>query len=299
MKYVNYYNIASKESNQDEFIEWVLKNYESYDEELKLLSKQFICIFFNNNSTLIDHYNEIRNLKVFKQRKMNNVIFDITLEFEINNIYFFLIIEDKINAQLNNNLKEYKEIAKKYLEGRNYILEGIVYKSTYFNPVEKLKINKSGFKGLDKNDIEPLFLNVTNDFKNIIIRDYYNKIFKPYKNLEFKLWNHKIFYMFLEEYIQRSKNLSIDLTIRDGINNKKALYVKDNMSNCELRIQVTSFASSEFLIKIPSNLKNYDMDRKTTFKKVLSNKKSFESDVTNLINDLIEEYIDKISNLYK
>lgn len=296
MRYLNYYNIATKECNQDDFITWVMKNYKTNDEELKLLAKQFICEFFNNNPILINNYTKIKKMKVVKQRKMQNVIFDITLEFEVDDTYFFLIIEDKINAELNNNLKEYKEIAKKYLEGRNYILEAIVYKSMNFNPNEELKIINSGFRGFDKNKIKPLFLNVTQNFKNMIIRDYFNKIFRPYKNLEFKYWNQKIFCTFLEEYIQSNSDSSINLNISDGTKYKKALYIRDKVTNYELRIQVESFTSLQFQIKVPSNLKNYNIGKKTTFKKTLSKDKCFESDVTNLINELVDEFKNKILN---
>lgn len=298
MEYINYYAIASKESNQDEFITWVLKNYNTNDNnnEIKLLSMQFICEFFNNDLFLKNNYERIKNLKVFKQRKMNNKIFDVTLEFEIDKKYYFLIIEDKINAELNNDLKRYKEIAEEYLKGRDYILKGIVYKSSQFHPGEIQKINDSGFTAIGKEEIKSLFLNAKIEFKNSIIKDYFNNIFRPYKDLPFSLWNQKKFYLFLEEYVDIHKKSNFDLVIRDGTKGKCALYVIEKNHKLELRIQVETFYNNDFLIKVPSELSKYYFDKKKKQKFIinLNNDKCYDSDVAKLIDGLIEDYYSKI-----
>ena len=97
MSYVNYFKIEKYEKHQDNFLRWILENYNCEHEEIKSLAKKLIITLFDNNCEVLEKYNEIQGLEVELQKPVCNVRFDMVLHFIINKRKYICIIEDKIN----------------------------------------------------------------------------------------------------------------------------------------------------------------------------------------------------------
>ena len=104
----NFFKITSAEIVQDIFFTWLLYLYDSEKEELKECSYKFINLLIDSKSNIIPD-----KLIVKRQYKVSKCRYDLLVIFYFNQDAYVILIEDKCNASLNNDLHEYK----KELEG--------------------------------------------------------------------------------------------------------------------------------------------------------------------------------------
>jgi len=137
----NIFNIATKELNQDAFITWLLqwgnkKNHNANSELQKcgaefakrLIQKQYK--YFNEKITLINADRQWENIDIWA---------------EVNNEYL-IIIEDKINSkQHSDQLKVYKNIAKKWCNNNKFKLVCIYLKTGNESRKSLKDVEKKGY----------------------------------------------------------------------------------------------------------------------------------------------------------
>lgn len=114
---MNYFTIAKRERDQDNFFEWLLRSYDSKNEAEKAAS---ISLF----KLLIPDFGcgeKIVNVCVRQQMDFEEAgIPDLLVFVDIGKKKYLICIEDKIDAAIKNNLSAYK----KYIErNREKILQ--------------------------------------------------------------------------------------------------------------------------------------------------------------------------------
>lgn len=157
---MNYFTIAKRERDQDNFFEWLLRSYDSKNEAEKAAS---ISLF----KLLIPDFGcgeKIVNVCVRQQMDFEEAgIPDLLVFVDIGKKKYLICIEDKIDAAIKNNLSAYK----KYIErNREKILQKIIVNCVdaeprffviktglYLSDSDSEKIEKSGFELLDRNQI--------------------------------------------------------------------------------------------------------------------------------------------------
>lgn len=157
---MNYFTIAKRERDQDNFFEWLLRSYDSKNEAEKAASLSLFKLLIPD----FDCDEKIVNVCVRQQMKFKGAgIPDLLLFVDIGKKKYLICIEDKVDAAIKNNLSAYK----KYIE-ENYAkilkklrvicvdveLKFFVIKTgLYLSGSDSGKIEKSGFELLGRDQI--------------------------------------------------------------------------------------------------------------------------------------------------
>lgn len=174
-----FFKIAKKERDLDNFIEWIVSLYDSDSDDEKSICRKFLMMLLTN----FDFEEKIISIKVKREFGLEQVgRIDLLCVIEMSNKIYLLAIENKINAPINNNLKEYANYINNNKENivRNLNLNIKDIEVKYFvikigltlTTTDKGKINNSPFILIDRRTI----IDCLCGSQNYLIKDFLNSI---------------------------------------------------------------------------------------------------------------------------
>lgn len=234
----NFFKITSAEIVQDIFFTWLLYLYDSEKEELKECSYKFINLLIDSKSNIIPN-----KLIVKRQYKVSKCRYDLLVIFYFNQDAYVILIEDKCNASLNNNLHEYKKelegvieklVTEKYnILHRCYICIKLGGK---FNACEIKKMQEANFKYLCKESFK--FLSDYCKYSDIISDFYESKILNCNNNTKFIGSNKIVLNDFFENY---------NNDIKKEVTDKKIIF---SLKKIKMSFEVVSYSHTGYKVRL-------------------------------------------------
>ena len=174
---MNFFKIAKKESDQDNFIRWLLESFDSTDDVEKYASIAFARCLINSSDAIIDKPS-IKYQPNFNEGGRPDFVIGIKTETKD----YLILLEDKIDAPINNDLSAY----------RNYLVENerlfcsrfglnsiklnpvyLVFKTGIITESDSLIAKNSGYRLIDATGIA----NVLKEFSShYLIKSFVEKI---------------------------------------------------------------------------------------------------------------------------
>lgn len=164
----NLFSFATKELSQDAFLMWLINNFDSDYEDVRIASKALLKTFIENKSK-----DDINITKLSTEAQKNKI--DILVDCVIDNKPYIIAIEDKTTSfEHDNQIHRYKEYVKKTYPNHNR--KYIFYKTHLLTDDEKANIRKHKWKIYDINAIYNIFESLDAKLKNNILIDYVEHI---------------------------------------------------------------------------------------------------------------------------
>lgn len=163
---MNYFDIANKEIDQDHFIEWLIRSYDSENELEKNASIKFLEMLigeFENDEHIIQ-----AEIKCQVNLKESGRI-DFICGVKTSKNFYLLAIEDKIEASVNNDLIAYAKYIsnnkKDLIKRLRFCCAGvcvneiktifsIIKTGVHLSKCDKTKIDNSEFRLVDRNMVK-------------------------------------------------------------------------------------------------------------------------------------------------
>lgn len=259
---MNFFEIASKEADQDNFIRWLLKSYNSQCDLEKNASYTFI-------NELAEHkFVDIVNV-IEKKSKIGNGIPDFTIGIEEKEQCFVILIEDKVNASINNDLSSYKSNLEKDIDDvcnqlfkkrvDNPILKFVLIKTGHVSEQEKKTVEAKGFRLIDSKKLE----SILSDFcSHYLISSFVEKI---------SMKKNKLFdYSRTEEelYDEIANELNTKCKI---INKKKVLFLLDDLESY-IQMEIICLISGDIKLRACSKRSDFILNKELW--KIVKNSKA-------------------------
>lgn len=259
---MNFFEIASKEADQDNFISWLLKSYNSQCDLEKNASYAFI-------NELAEHkFVDIVNV-IEKKSKIGNGIPDFTIGIEEKEQCFVILIEDKVNASINNDLSSYKSNLEKDIDNvcnqlfrkrvDNPILKFVLIKTGHVSEQEKKTVEAKGFRLIDSKKLE----SILSDFcSHYLISSFVEKI---------SMKKNKLFdYSRTEEelYDEIANELNTKCKI---INKKKVLFLLDDLESY-IQMEIICLISGDIKLRACSKRSDFILNKELW--KIVKNSKA-------------------------
>ena len=182
---MNYFTVANKECDQDNFIHWLMESFDSNNSDEKEACYSFLRM-------AIETINDNDSIEVVKVRRQVNLggkgQIDFLCMVKTSKQLYLLAIEDKIDASIKNNLAAYYEyisnnqknlIANFGCHSENVKTNYILLKTgIHLSSFDEKKIKNSHFKLIDRN----MFFSCLSKYKNhYLIGDFLQS--KDYSDL--------------------------------------------------------------------------------------------------------------------
>lgn len=156
---MNYYDVACDEHDQDRFLEWLMLLRNSSND--KQPSKSTISFFKGLLRLYGEEFEKIEYLNVNKQytmKKDTKVVPDFVVSLRTDKKSYIILIEDKVGAYKDNDLKKYaallvenkEKIEKNSKNNINNSQLLYYFIRTVIKNGEKERVQKDGFKYIDK-----------------------------------------------------------------------------------------------------------------------------------------------------
>ncbi len=177
----NLFDYATKELSQDAFLRWLFENYNCENEDVKKVCEKILSEF-----TGIKDF-DIRKVSRLQTKAQFNKI-DILVDFKYESRVFCVAIEDKVfSEEHSGQLTRYEQSINRYSDElkRDYqcsdvTIKRIYYKTAKLSYTEKKRVENSGWKIFDIENIKNLFQGT--DPINSEVLDYYiDHVLKVYK----------------------------------------------------------------------------------------------------------------------